>query len=152
WSLGRRHVLQDRLEGIEYSDGEAETVEVRRRIGDLPDPVGIDIAEADRPERGIRRRGVVRVYSADARERHVVQDRVGAEQTEVAAELERAETVIAERHEDLAHVESGRSQRRVQPLRPLLKVRAAVVRGDAGEEAEREADVVAVLRRRRADR
>ena len=145
---GRQH-LSERLERIEDADGELETAEVTRRVIHLRQPVGVDVAEANRSERGVGRRRVIAVARAHAGQRHVIQDRIGAEQTDVAAEQELAHVLVAESHEDLPHVDARAAERRIRLARALLQVRAAVVGTDPGIEAEGHGEVVAVLCRRR---
>ena len=146
-----RQRLSERLERIEDAERELEAAEVACRVIDLREPVRVDVAQADRAERGVGRRGVVAVARADAGQRHVIQDRIGAEQADVAAEHELAHVVVAERQENLPHVYARGPERRVRLARALLQIRTAVVGADAGIEAESHGDVVAVLRRRRAE-
>ena len=108
---GRQH-LSERLERIENADRDLQTAEVACRVIDLCEPVGVDIAQANRSQRGVGRCGVVAVARTHAGQRHVIQDRVGAEQADIAAEQELAHVVVAERHEDLPHVDARAPERR----------------------------------------
>ena len=146
-----RQRLSERLERIEDADRELEAAEVTRRVVDLRQPVRVDVAQANRSERGVGRRGVVAVARAHAGQRHVIQDRIGAEQADVSAHQELAHVVVAERQENLPHVDARAPERRVRLARALLQVRTAVVGADPGIEAEGHGDVVAALRRRRTE-
>src|SRR5205807_4643997 len=121
----------------------------RGRVVDLRQPVGVDVAEADRAEGrvGGRRTGGTAGH-ADSGQRHVVEDHVRAEQSDVPAEREGPHLLVAEGHVDLANIESGGCQSgiRTDGRGGLLQIRAAAVVGnDAGIQPEVGSDVDAVL-------
>src|ERR1700733_4342531 len=91
------------IQRLECADRSGEAHEVRRGVGDLRFPVGIDVAESDAAEARIAGRRIA-AGGADAEQGHVVEDGVLAEQTDVAAELERTPARIAERQEFLTSI------------------------------------------------
>jgi hypothetical protein len=64
-------------------------MEIRRRIGELRNPIRIDIAEADAPEAGVGRAGVGG-DGAGAEQREVVENGVCGEEADIAADLDLA--------------------------------------------------------------
>ena len=132
-----------------HRDRRREAVPGRRRIGDLRDPVGIDIAKPDAAKAGVARRGVAG-RRADAEQGEVVQDRFAAEEAKVAADLDCAPFRRADRAENLTKIDAGRAE--------ADRRTAAVGVGSAGIDvvaaeisARREADVIAKLVGREAE-
>ncbi len=105
--IGLGHVQRARVDRAEHAAGEGEAAtEGRRAVGNLAVVVqvrvaGTDVAERDAAAlRGLRRR-------AGTEQSHVGEDRVGAEDAVVAADLHRAGLGRADREEGLAHVDVG---------------------------------------------
>ncbi len=102
----RARAIRQRLQRIEDTDRDLHAIQVRRRVVDLREPVRVDVAVADRAERRVGRSGVAAV-GAHAEQRHVIQDRIRAEQADVAAGEHGAHVLVAEGQENLTNIEAG---------------------------------------------
>src|SRR5437667_2595165 len=93
----------DDVHALEHTACEREAAVTGRGIGDLRNPVGVDIAHADATQCGIA--AEERGARADAEQGHVGEDRIRAEQADVLPDLDRAPALVAEGEEVLAQVD-----------------------------------------------
>src|SRR6185437_6640527 len=151
--LLRGRDLTQGVQRIEDADGGLEAAQVRGRVIDLREPIGIDIAQADRAQRSVGGGGVRAVAGTDTQQRHVIEDGVAAEQADIPARHHGTHVLVAERQEDLADVETGGTEGGMYGAAARLKIRTpAVVGADAGIETEGKPDVIPALRGRTAYR
>src|SRR6202041_2706859 len=90
--------------------------------------------------------------SADAEQSHVIEDRVLAEQTDISADQDGTDVLVAECQIHLPNVQRGRSQRGFVGAGIRVVRVTAGVRDDTGIKAKVRPDVDAVLCRDEAER
>ena len=129
-----------------------ENTQDRADIGDLRHEVGVDIAVADTAQRCVAGIRIV-AGGAHAKQGLVVQDRVLAEQADIAAQFNRAESRCAHGDEGFAEVDAGGAKRgRVAAVIRVQRANRSTVNARVGAKHRRKIDAVLCRAGRNDDR